>query len=759
MNRKKIAIVLLGIVFLASLPICAYFGIKAKRNNRLRSEAMAAYEKGDYVPAERLLLQYVQKNPDAEEEFVALANVYHEFGNPEMEAQMWQSASSLNPQNQEYYKKMLDNAVQSANYSLLHGILGRKAKVDDTFSDLELYLFVISSYRSGYPKDGTEAYKKYVEKDPEAFHKSDLGRMAEFMATYKEWSNGERDAFLNSAMYSEDPAIRFEALYFAIRRLEQADEDSKDGGEMERLLKLAKEANYYAGTALLASFYFSKSRFAEAIDVLDPYLKRIDDINLYLLYAESCVFSGNLDKLKALGDKLRKKSGISPFLADYCDVLAAYLENDEKRLAAAVRQYGKRIDSPLSRFIRLRVAVSNGSFNEIRTVAQEIFSHPPFHDLHNRALLVCLDYLSREMKKPENQKDPMQMADLAKILSGYLHENRLLTEIILMNQYKKGLVKEDYLLSALGHFPDDALLLCITAEYLVFNGKAEEALPIIEQVLQSEGSADRPPDRGVQILLMLALDQIGQHDEAAAVFRELALRSESDPELLGQYFLFCVNNRRTTDLTTMAEKLDAAEDGNLKQFGAFFRAAALLLTEDKSEEKEALALLAAAPADVPDFAFYAATCLYRHDMLDEAEAKYKAILKTYRTPSLPYVNLSNIYHAKGEDPKALEAAKTAFELEKESILPAFTYAKRLSEAGRYEEAVNTLKFPRHAVNYRKDIIELWRDCMYHTIEKSFAERKFLQAETQCKHLLIVVPDDKFGKDNLEKVRGILFPKD
>jgi hypothetical protein len=72
--------------------------------------------------------------------------------------------------------------------------------------------------------------------------------------------------------------------------------------------------------------------------------------------------------------------------------------------------------------------------------------------------------------------------------------------------------------------------------------------------------------------------------------------------------------------------------------------------------------------------------------------------------------------------------------------------------------VDVLRFPRHAVDYREDIVELWCDCMRHVIETSIAERKFLQAESQCKHLLIVMPDDEFGKENLEKVRDILFPK-
>lgn len=760
MNRKRILIVMLGLVLLASLLICGHFGMKLVRRNRQHREAMTAFGKGDYATAERLLLRYVQKNPEDEDGFVALAKIYHEFGNMEMEAQMWQTASSLNPQKTEYRANMLTSAIKSANYALLHGILSREARVNQTLDDRELYLFVISSYRSGYPIDGDDAYKKYVALDADAFHKNDLGRMAEFLATYKTFSDGERDVFLNNAMRSEDPVIQFEAIYFAIRFLmeQHDDSDSEYDEKLERLLKSAAEVNYFAGTALLADYYFSKFRFADAIDVLEPYLKTIDDIYLYLQYAESCAFTGKADKLRELEKKLQDKPGILPIVADYCEILIAYLEKDEKELAANVRKYGVHIDSPLLRFIRLRVAIENNSFFEIRTLAQDIFFNPPFYDLNDRALFMCLDYITEEMKKPENRKDPSQMAELAKILSGYLYGNRLLTEIILVDQYRKELVKEDDLTAAQKYFPDDPLLLCMTAEHLITKGKAEQALTVIEQFLNTEKAEPENTDGRIQFLRVLALDQIGRQDEAAEVFRELLEQTEFDPELLGQYFYFCSNNRRTTDLASMAERLDTLDDGTVKRYGSFFRAAELLLSEDKSKETEALDLLISTPTDKPEFAIYAANALCRHDRLDEAEEKYKAISKTYDDPALIYVNLSIIYHAKGEDKKALEAAKTAFELGSKSMFPAFIYAKRLSEAERYEDAVNTLKFPRHAVNFRRDIVELWCNCMYHVIEKSIADRKFLQAEHQCIHLLIVNPDDEFGKENVEKVREILFPK-
>ena len=171
-------------------------------------------------------------------------------------------------------------------------------------------------------------------------------------------------------------------------------------------------------------------------------------------------------------------------------------------------------------------------------------------------------------------------------------------------------------------------------------------------------------------------------------------------------------------------------------------------------------MLAATANDNPDFTFYAANKLSEADRLDEAEAKYTAIENTYSKPELVCVNLSELYREKNKPDKAIAMAKKAYELGKDSdsILPAFVYAKRLSEAGRFDEAVEILRFPHHKATYHEDVVSFWTDCMRHVIEKSIADRKFMQAEEQCKHLLIIAPDDEFGKAKLEEVREILFPK-
>ena len=754
MNRKFIALTVLGLVLFACLLACGFFGVKAIRRTRLRRAAMTAYENKEYALAERLLHAYIQQDPNAEAEYVALANIYHELGNAGMEAQMWQSASSMNPLKTEYHENMLSSAAHATSYPLLYSVLGRKKQSGEALTDRDLYLYVISSIRTGYQKNGTDAYQEAIKKDPEAFHKNELGRFAEFMVNYSGLSEGERIDYLNKAMESDDPVVRFNAIYAVLSRMARNNPKSEeDEIRMEDLLKQAVATNYYAGTPLLADYYFSKYRFGDVLTVIEPYLKTIDDADQYLLYAESCVFDGKLDELKELEKKLRRKPGLLPLMADYCRILIASMEDKKDELAENVRKSGQLVSSPLSRVIRLRVALDQDLYNEILAVAGEIFSNPPFHDLHERASILCLDYLMEQMEKQENQDDPSRMAALAKVLAGYLQENRLLTDIILADQYQKGLANGSDLLNALERFPNDLLLLELASEHLIFNGKAEQALELIEQAKSNDAD-----DRKLDFLHMLALDQLERYNEAELLFRDVVEHMGFDIHLLSEYFRFCRENKRRTDLMAMASKLENATDDSLKPFADFFRAAALLLEDDETKTQEALDLLAATPNDHPEFTFYAANRLCDNDRLDEAEAKYKAILKTYQIPPLILVNLSELYHSKGEEQKALDAAKEAFELEKGSMLPAFIYAKRLSEANRFEDAVNALDFPRHAVDFREDIVELWCSCMRHVIEKSIADERFIQAEEQCRHLLVVEPDDEFGKETMEKVREILSPK-
>ena len=758
MTRKRLAILILGIILFACLLACGYYGAKTLRRTYQRRAAMAAYEKKDYEKAERLLLAYVAKDPNAEAEFVALANIYEEFGNTGMAAQMWQMASSLNPLNAEYRDNMLKNAIRSAGYQLIYTDLGRKVKADEKLDDRELALYVLSACRTGRLKDAEAVYKKYSEADRNALQKDELGKFADFLMNYSNLSGSERDAFLDRMVKSDDPVIRFEALYAAMRilmtRLAQAASD-EGTEEIEAFLKKLVETNYYSGTPLLTDYYFSLHRYADVIATAGPYLKHIDNISMYLMYMESCAFEEKTDLLREMEQKLLEKGPRFGSLADYCGVLIPYLEKDRKTLEERVRKYDKAITSPLMHYILLQVALESGSYSEIRTVATAFFAAPPIENLRAQALQSCMEYIVEEMRKPENQNDPSQMAELAQILIKQVKESRILTTIILADQQKKGLAKEEDILAAVEQYPDTPMLLLIAAEYMVMHGNGEQALSLLEQLENAGENGEL--NSGALFLKMLAMAELERIDEAAEIFRKLLEDSQFNLSILKDYFSFCTSAKREKDLAAMADMLENSQDAKLKQYAVFFRAASLIVTGDEAKRDEALKMLVATPNDDPEMAFYAAVRLSEFDWLDDSEAKFNAILKTYSNPVLIYANLSEVYKAKGDEAKALQAAKEGYEHSK-SQLAAYVYAQRLSDAGRYEEAVSVLNLPRRAGDYRANVVELWTTCMKKAIEKSIAEQRYLPAEELCKHLLVIVPDDAFAKERLEFVHEKLFPK-
>ncbi|MDD6336843.1 MAG: hypothetical protein PUC15_00460 [Lentisphaeria bacterium] len=771
MTRKKLAIIVLGLILLVSLLACGYFGFKTFRRSHQRRVAMATYEKKDYVLAERLLLAYVSQDQNSEPEFVALANIYHEFGNYGMEAQMWQRAAALNPLNGEYQRNMLDAAVKSASYYLLYSALGRRVQQGETLDDRDLLLYLFSCYRTGHLKDAESVGKQYhldSDSEPELFRKSDLGRLVGQLAKEQQDKTPDAESLdrLKELAQSDDPLVRYEALYFILLQMSDAEDEGTpaDDEEIESFIRRLVDANYYAGTPVLADFFYSRSRFADVMAVSEPYLKKIDDLNMYLLYLESCVFENQLEPLREMTGKLHGRPGSMPFLGDYGEILASYLEQDSVKLRENVRKYGKLITSPLSRYIRLQTVIDSGaSFSEVRTAANDFFSVKPSQTLLEKAVPACLKYMEEQMARSGNQ-DVSQMAELAQIVAGCAEKNEFLSTIILIDQYKRGLAKEADLLAALKDFPGSLILRRVAAEYLILNNKAERAMPLIEDVLKASGDKT---DRGIQFLHLLALEQLKQYDEAGKVFLSLVEQSLFDTNLLYQYFDFCTRYHDVPALNSMADKLETVQDGKLEHYAKFFRAAAIYEqgrdaasdTVDGDALKTSLTILKDAPTGDANFTFYAANQLSRHDWLDDAETKYKAILKTNRDPSLIFVNLSELYQAKGEQAKALEAAKEAYSIEKQSMLPAFVYAKRLSEAERYEEAVAVLNFPRRAVNYCEDVVELWAECMKKTIEKNIADHKYTQAEENCKHLLVIVPEDAFGQEKLDEVRKLMHPDD
>jgi Tfp pilus assembly protein PilF len=73
----------------------------------------------------------------------------------------------------------------------------------------------------------------------------------------------------------------------------------------------------------------------------------------------------------------------------------------------------------------------------------------------------------------------------------------------------------------------------------------------------------------------------------------------------------------------------------------------------------------------------------------DAEAEYRKALadRTYPTPQLVYLNLGLLYRSEGRDEEAIDALRTAVEIDSKFFRAHYELAKLLEHIGRLEEAV------------------------------------------------------------------------
>ena len=754
MKKTKLilVIVLVSVVLLACLGFLGYFGAKSIRRSHLRAEAREAFAKEDWKKAEKLLNEYVGKDPDSEEDFVRLAQVYNHFGNTGEEMHCWYKASMLNPLKPEYWDNYTGCAMNARNFDHLYSTLSRKAALNTKMTIQDMMLHLISTAMTGRAKEAEKLYETIRKTSPEAFRKDDLAGFAEFLVTYSKNTAAERSRFIEQGIQSDDPVVRLESILQRLADLEMSGGTAESVDEQEEpLLKQAVELNRFAATPILANFYFSRLKFNSVIKTAEPYLADIPHIQLSLVYAESCVYGAQPEKLKPLADHFRSLGPIHRILASYFDALYDFSQGAEKSddLVKHMQEARGAVQTNLANLINLQIALNSDNEEKIVGTLETIMKNPPFFDLRERACAAVRHYLGKKIEgKPELAEDP-RMVRLAQLISEINKTDPFLMRIMISDMNHRNVLNRQIIQGYLDTFPYDPYLLEAAAEFELFNGNPEQCLDYVERFYAMETE-----ERSIafDLLHMLALELSGKIDEAAKEFEALVDNNEMNRGILYRYYRFCIEHERTDELLKMADRLDASDVPDLKVLAPFFRAEGLLLQEKKDE---ALALLETAQTDHPDFALRAATLFSTYDVLDEALSRYLALLDRHPDKRLILADIAEVYLAKGMKAEALSYAKQAWETNHDDRIGQFVHAKMLAANGQYQDAEKVLSIPNRKVELPEEVMNLWTDIMHHAIENSIAGERYMQAEDQCKHLLIFAPDDAVAKENLEKARKLM----
>ena len=740
MKKTKIILVciLVSVILLACLGALGYFGIKSMRRSHLRSEAREAFAAEDWKKAEKLLNEYVGKDPDSEEDYVRLAQVYRHFGNTGAEMQCWHRASALNPLKPEYWDNYAVCALNARDFHHLYSALSRKVAVNTGLAPREQMLFLICSVMTNHAKDAEKYYEEMRKADPEAFRTDDLAKFAEFLVTIGKLTDAECENLINDGIQSDDPFVRLESILLRITSLAvSGDRDESIQEQQETLLKQAVEVNRFAATPLLASFYFSRLRFSSVIEVAEPYLEDILYPPLSVLYAESCVYGGQPEKLKPLAERLHSIGPKYRPLAFYFDALYDFSQGAEKNgeLAEYMREARGVVLSDLANLIELQIALNNDNVERIVGSLETLMKKKPFCDLRERARTAVRHYLGTKIKENPGVAEDPRFIKIARLVSDGKNDDPLLMHIMISDLRNRNMLTRQILQENLEAFPLEPYLLQVAAEYELFNGNPGKCLEYVERFYDL-----KKDERSFtfDLLHMLALELSGKIDEATKEFTALVDNNGMDREILYRYLVFCIDHERWDELAKMADRLDASETPDLKSLAPFFRAEELLLKEKKDE---ALTLLKTAKTDHPDFAFRAATLFSTYDVLDEALARYLALLDKYPDKRLIFANIAEVYYSKGMKAEALSYAKQAWEMDQETMLGQFVYAKMLAANGRYQDAEKALRIPNRKVELPDEIKELWTDIMLHCVKEDLSNGLFSRALERAQHYLIFFPDD------------------
>lgn len=740
MKKTKLILVsiLVLVILLACLGTLGYFGIKTMRRSHLRAEARAAFAAEDWKKAEKLLSEYVGLDPDSEEDFVRLAQVCRHFGNTGKEMHCWYKASALNPLKPEYWDDYAACAMNARDFGHLYSTVSRKVILNAELSRKDKLRYLICSVMTKRANDAKKYYEEMLKADPEVFKVDDLGRLAEYVVTFDKLSDAERSDFIDEGMQSEDPFVRLESILFRATTLEVTGENAQTAmKQKETLLKQAVELNRYAATPFLVEFYYSHMKFGAVIDVAEPYLEDIENVQLTILYADSCVYSGQPEKLKPLAEKFRHLGSQQKILATYFDALYEFSRGTEKNddFARYMQEVGGIVQTDLANLMSLQLALNNDNEEKIVRIFETIMTNSTLLELRERARSAVRLYLGDKLQEnPDFAGDPRSVR-LARLLSGRGIKDPLLIRILIADLRNRNMLTRQTIEESLGAFPEDPYLLQVAAEFELFNGDPEKCIEYVERFYAMKGEGRSTT---FDFLHMLALELSGKIDEAAKEFTDMVDQTEMDREILYRYLRFCISHDRQAELSKMADRLDASAVPDLKALAPFFRAEALLLQEKKDE---ALSLLKTAKTDHPDFAFRAATLFLRYDMLDEALSRFLPLAGNHPEKQMVLANIAEIYLAKEKKAEAVSYAKQAWEANRETTLGQFVYAKMLAANGQYQDAEKVLRIPNRKVELPEEIGKLWTDIMTHCVQEDLANRTFQRALDRAKHYLTLYPDD------------------
>ena len=740
------------LIMLGCLGACVFFLMKDLDRSIECARAIALYEAGDYEVAKEKLIQVLNRDPNKEAAVAALADIYHKFGDWGNETFFRQRLARLNPLNEQYYKDYINCAMRARNYNVIYSLLSLKVQDVDDLDPETATLYLISALHSGHVSNGKSFFRAKTLTDPGFFSRTEMGRLGEVMLKAEPLSPKDAEKLFATLSDAKDPIVRFEVLNMRAYLLSKF-EDEGNEARIEAMLVESAKLNNFAGDPILANYYFSRYRFADAILVCQEFLKNKLNTLMPILYGESCLLSGKPEMIAPMADRVRKLEGRqSRIITSYLDALTAFSAGDLAETRTCLQAAGSSIETPLSSLMALLAAVNSRSASEVRFTLNRLMLRPPFLDIQERARSAALSFLLSEVGDLKGVPDPDRISEyaaIANLIQMPGDDSPFLQRIILMDKYNRNGLNEDELQATLAVFPDDPILLQIAAEYYLFRDNTKRAMEYIEQY--RKGMEESAPDT-MSVLHMLVLDRLGRQEEAEKEFRSIVENDSSNGDLLFYYYTYCARHGFLDPLRELEKRIAALpQDSSLREFLPFIRAELQFADGDK---KAALDAFESAKTARPDLIGHAGDFLAAGGRPDAAIKRYLSILEDAPDKVQLNLKLSRLYREKNDLATARKHAYAAWSQDREDLDARFAYAQFLVDEKAYEDAINVLKFPQYKATFPENVIELWSTAMREQIKLDFGNARYTPAYEDAKQLLVYFPYDDEAQDYVRRIEQI-----
>ena len=752
LTPKRIAILsCFLLIMLGCLGACIFFLMKDIDRTVECSKAIALYESGDYATAKDKLIRVLNRDPHKESAIKALADIYHYYGDWGNETFFRQRLVRLNPLSREYLKDYLDSAMRARNYNVIYSLLNLKVLDDEELDPDTAALYLIAALHSDHVSNGKSYYQSLQTTNPGLFAQTDRGRFAEVLLKAERMDPKEAEELFSKLDDIKDPSVRFEVLNMRAYLLSKVPGDENED-KIDAMLKEAAELNNFAGAPILANRYFAQYKFEDAMNVCADYLKNKVNTVMPLVYGESCILSGQPEKIAPMKDRIAGLGGRqSLIIAAYLDALEAFAAGDIVKAKSSLQTSGGMIETPLSSLIGLLIAIQDRSTAEVRLVLGRIMGGQPFMDLQQRARSAALRYLLNEVNG-DRMPEPRLLSEyaaIAELIQTPGDDSSFLQRLVLMDRYNRNLLNEEELQAVLDEFPGDAVLLQIAAEYYLLRKQPGRTMEYIEQYRQADPSARQS---GMAVLHMLALDQLGRGSDAEAEFRSIVERDPDNGDMLYYYYAYCSEHGYLDSMRELAKRIDRLPSGSsLREFLPFVRAEIQFADGGK---KAALDTFETAKTARPDLICHAGDFLAAGGRPEAAIKRYLSVQENAPDKVRLQLKLSRLYREAGDTASAMAHARAAWLEDREDMDARFVYAGFLVADKQYAEAVSVLKLPQYHAPLPDDVVQLWAGAMREQIRGDILNGRYTPAMEGAKHLLIYFPDDQTAKDAIQKIEQI-----